>query len=93
MSPVNHPGLISPWVHMRNFSPVSEMRKDQRLWGRVLAPNLRNKANMAKHKHFNFKGGDNSNKGCLGSPMNNVMSFGKFRRPSRIFSVVFSTNV
>ena len=30
-------------------------------------------------------GGDNSNKGCLGSPMNNFMSSRKFRRPSRIF--------
>ena len=30
-------------------------------------------------------GGDNSNKGCLGSPMNNFMSSQKFRPPSRIF--------
>ena len=37
---------------MRNFSPVSEMRKGQSSWGRVLAPNSRNKANMAKHKNF-----------------------------------------
>ena len=35
-------------------------------------------------------GGDNSNKGCLGSPMNNVMSSRKFGRPSRNFSVAFS---
>ena len=39
---------------MRNFSPVSEMRKGQRSRGRVLAPNLRSKANMAKHKNFTF---------------------------------------
>ena len=45
------PGWILPWVHMRNFSPVSEMRKGQR----VLAPNLGNKANIAKHKNFNFR--------------------------------------
>ena len=41
-------------VHMRNFSPVSEIRKGQRPRERVLAPNLRNKANMAKHKSFTF---------------------------------------
>ena len=49
------PGWISPWVHMRKFSPVSEMRKGQRSWGRVLAPNLGNKANMDKHKIFYFR--------------------------------------
>ena len=38
------------WVHMWNFSPVSDMRKGQRSWGRVLAPSSRNKANMVKHK-------------------------------------------
>ena len=40
---------------MRKFSPVSEMRKGQRSWGRVLAPNLGNKANMDKHKIFYFR--------------------------------------
>ena len=40
---------------MRKFSPVSEMRKGQRSWGRVLAPNLGNKANMDKHKIFHFR--------------------------------------
>ena len=49
------PGCISLWVHMRNLSPVSEMRKGQRSWVRVLAPNLGNKANIAKHKNFNFR--------------------------------------
>ena len=49
------PGWILPWVHMRNFSPVSEMRKGQRSWVRVLAPNLGNKANIAKHKNFNLR--------------------------------------
>ena len=49
------PGWILLWVHMRNFSPVSEMRKGQRSWERVLAPNSGNKANMAKHKNFNFR--------------------------------------
>ena len=48
------PGWILPWVHMRNFSPVSEMRKGQRSWGRVLAPNLGKKANIAKHKILTF---------------------------------------
>ena len=28
---------ISPWVHMRTLSPVSEMRKGQRSWERVPA--------------------------------------------------------
>ena len=60
MSPVDRglarlPGWISLWVHMRNFSPVSEMRKGQRSWGRVLTPNLGKKANIAKHKNFNFR--------------------------------------
>ena len=40
---------------MRNFSLVSEMKKGQRSWGRVLAPNLGNKANMEKHKIFYFR--------------------------------------
>ena len=40
---------------MRNFSPVSETRKGQRSWGRVLAPNSRNKANMVKYKIYNFR--------------------------------------
>ena len=35
--------------------------------------------------HPLFTGGDNSNKGCLGSPINNFTSSRKFRRPSRIF--------
>ena len=30
------------------------MRKGQRSWVRVLAPNLGNKANIAKHKNFNL---------------------------------------
>ena len=37
------PGLIALWVHMRNFSPVSEMRKGLRSWGRVVERNSRNK--------------------------------------------------
>ena len=40
---------------MRNFSPVSEMRKGQRSWGRALVPSSTNKANMAKHKNYNFR--------------------------------------
>ena len=31
------------WVHMRNFSPVSEIRKGQRSWGWVLEQTSRNK--------------------------------------------------
>ena len=38
------PRPISPWVHMRNYSPVSKMRKGRRSWGRVLERNSRNKA-------------------------------------------------
>ena len=42
MHVANQAGLVSgrwnsPWFHMRNFSPVSEMRKSQRSWGWVLA--------------------------------------------------------
>ena len=48
------PGWISPWVYIRNFSPVFEMWKAQRSWGRVLAPNSRNKAKYAKHKILTF---------------------------------------
>ena len=47
-------GRTSPWVHMGNFSPVSEMRKGQRSWGRVLVLNSKNKANKAKHKNLTF---------------------------------------
>ena len=49
------PGCISLWVHMRNLSPVSEMRKGQRSWEGILAPNSGNKANMAEHKNFIFR--------------------------------------
>ena len=45
------PGPVSPWVHMRNFIPVSEMRKGRR---RVVARNSRNKANTVKHKIITF---------------------------------------
>ena len=55
MSPIDRAGSVLPWVDMRNFSPVSEMRKGQRSWGRDLAPNSGNKANIAKHKNFNFQ--------------------------------------
>ena len=40
---------------MRNFNPVSKMKKRPKILGRVLAPKSRNKANMAKHKNFNFR--------------------------------------
>ena len=60
MSPVDRAGSLTGMSfalgsYMRNFSPVSEMRKGQRSWVRVLAPNLGNKANIAKHKNFNFR--------------------------------------
>ena len=60
MSTGNQAGLVSgrwnsPWVHLRNFSLVSEMTKSQRSWGWVLAPNLPgHKASMMKHKNFQF---------------------------------------
>ena len=44
---------ISPWVHMRNFSPVSEMRNGQRSWGRVPAQRDK-KADMRNTKIINF---------------------------------------
>ena len=51
------PGTGPIWVHMWNFSPVSDTRKGQRSWERVLAPSSRNKANMVKqlHKNYNFR--------------------------------------
>ena len=55
MNPVDRAGSVLPWVHMRNFSPVSEMRKGQRSWGQDLASNSGNKANIAKHKKINFQ--------------------------------------
>ena len=55
MSPVDWAGPVTGLIYMRNFSPVSEMTKSQRSWERVLAPNLRNKANMARHKSFDFR--------------------------------------
>ena len=48
------PGSILPWVHTRNFTPVSKMRKRRRFWGWVQARNSRNEANMAKHKVLIF---------------------------------------
>ena len=39
---------------LRNFSPVSEMRKGQRSWGRVLAPNLRTKQTWENTKILTF---------------------------------------
>ena len=58
MSPVDRAGSVTginfALGSYENFSPVSEMRKGQRSWVRVLAPYLGNKANIAKHKNFNF---------------------------------------
>ena len=52
MSPVNWPcPALTGLIYMRNFSPVSEMRESQRSWERVLAPNLRNKANSRLSQH------------------------------------------
>ena len=48
------PAQISPWAHINNFRPASEMRNGQRSWGRVQAQNSRNKANMAKQKVITF---------------------------------------
>ena len=39
---------------MRKFSPLSEKRKGQRSWERVLAPDSGNKENMAKNKKITF---------------------------------------
>ena len=49
------PGPTSLWFLRRNFSPVSEMRKGQRSLKRALARNSRSKANVAKHKSYNFR--------------------------------------
>ena len=48
------PAQISPWAHINNFRPASEMRNGQRSWGRVQAQNSRNKTNMAKQKVITF---------------------------------------
>ena len=53
------PGWILPWVHMRNSSPVSEMRKGQRSWGRALVPNsrldwLKRDCTQSSHPDFGF---------------------------------------
>ena len=49
MSPVDRAGPVT----RMNFALDSyEIRKGQRSWGRVLAPNSGNKANIAKHKNF-----------------------------------------
>ena len=37
------------------FRDEKRQEKGQRSWVRVLAPNLGNKANIAKHKNFNFR--------------------------------------
>ena len=54
MSPVDQAGLHGYRNEFRIgfiMNWVSEMRNNQRSWGQVLAPNSRNKANMAKHKN------------------------------------------
>ena len=40
------------------FQPGLRNEKRPKIMGRVLAPKSRNKANMAKHKNFNFRAYD-----------------------------------
>ena len=58
MSPVDRAGSVTGMNFAlgsyEKFQPGSEMRKGQKSWVRVLAPNFGNKANTAKHKNFNF---------------------------------------
>ena len=64
MSPVDRAGQVTGTNHVRNFSPVSEMRNGQRSWGRVLAPKSRNQVDMAKHNNFNVRA-DHSFGNCI----------------------------
>ena len=85
MSPIWLPRWISPWVHMRNFSPVSEMRKGKRFWGRDLAANSRNKANMAKHKNFGFRAHHNfgNSESCI-TAVNWILMTVKYSRQCKL---------
>ena len=47
-------GPISPWVLVRNLSPISKMKKRQRSWGRVLVRNSRKKATRRNTKLITF---------------------------------------
>ena len=51
MSPTRLPGPVSPWVHMRHFSPVSEMRGRRR----VVARNSGNKNKHGETQSYNFR--------------------------------------
>ena len=58
MSPVDRAGSVTGMNFAlgsyEKFQPGFRVRKGQRSWVRVLAPNLGNKANIAKNKNFNF---------------------------------------
>ena len=72
MSPVDRAGSVTGMSFAlgsyEKFQPgFRMMRKGQRSWVRVLAPNLGNKANIAKHKNFNFWAylGIGNSKSCI----------------------------
>ena len=46
--------FISSWVHMRNLSPLSKMKKGQRSWGQVLVRNSRKKSTRRNTKLITF---------------------------------------
>jgi len=47
-------GPVLPWVHMRNLSPLSKMKKGQRSWGPVLVRKSRKKATRRNTKIITF---------------------------------------
>ena len=47
-------GPTSPWVLVRNLSPISKMKKRQRSWERVLVRNSRKKATRRNTKLITF---------------------------------------
>ena len=53
MSPVA--GMNFALGSYEKFQPVSDLKKGQRSCGRVLARNSKNKANITKHKNYNFR--------------------------------------
>ena len=59
MSPVDRAGSVTgrnfALGSYEKFQPGFRDEKGQRSWGRVLAPNSGNKANMEKHKIFYFR--------------------------------------
>ena len=59
MSPVDPagrlPGPILPWVHMRNFSPVSEMKKGRKILGASSGAKFEKQSKHGETQSYNVR--------------------------------------